>query len=1789
MQNFIKSFFFIFLTTLLSSVNFYSQNLLTNGNFGTYNAGVPSPSPLGYTSTHTQVPYNGASNPGIYAITNDPFILSPGSLVSTFDTTDGVIGNGTGNMMYVDGDKNKVFWKQDPPLLLDAFKIYTFTYWIKNVNQTVNGGAPPPTIKYNPVGCTSCATATYSTLLSKNWEKVTYQIIPTVSQLVSVELSTVNANSIGGHNFAIDDISLTPPILGLSVSTAQTNPSCPSTNDGTIIVYRNSGVASFTYNLTGTKTDSNNTGVFTGLGPGSYVVTVKDSDPLSPPPVVTPTINLIAPADMTLVSSAAGCVVPSSPVTLTASNGGATYNWTASTGVVIPSGSIANVSPAVNTTYTATSTRLPSVANPNLISNGDFESGNAGFFSDFVYTATSSNLSQFDYGVVSNPNSWDATFISSTDRSGIGKMFVTKGATKATNNIIWSQTVIPENNKTYTFAFYVQNAVATSPAQFKVLINGVQIGIAPLSASNAGSPGWTRISGTWNSALASTAKIQIINTNIALAGNDFAIDDISFTTATSKSCPLSKTVTVDVTPALSITNPSAVCTPSTVNITLPGVTAGSTGGGTLSYWSDAATTIALANPTAIATSGTYYIKSVSSICSDIKPVVVTINPAQVLSITNPAEICSPSTVNITLAAVTAGSAGGGVLSYWTNATATIALATPTAIATSGTYYIKSTSGICSDIKPVIVKITTTPVLNITNPSEVCSPATVDITLPAITAGTTGGGVLSYWTNASGTTALATPTAIATSGTYYIKSTSGICSDIKAVIIKITTTPVLSITNPAAVCSPATVDITLAAVTAGSIGGGTLSYWSDAAATIALATPTAIATSGTYYIKSISSICSDIKPVVVTINPAQVLNITNPSEVCSPATVDITLPAITAGTTGGGVLSYWTNASGTTALATPTAIATSGTYYIKSTSGICSDIKPVNVTVTAAPIAGTLSGNTNVCVALKTTFSSTSLGGVWSSSDTAIATIDADTGEITGVAAGNAIMTYTMLGTGGCVGVNDIETLAITVNAEPNAGTLSGIQDICVGSNTAFLTDSLEAGIWSSDDTNVATVNPANGDIVAGIPGIARITFTVSGSGVCTAATANRDVKVTGIPNPGTISGKTNICKDTTTVFTTDASDKTGTWSSSLILFATVDLNGEITGVTPGTSVITYTLPAVGGCNAVDASKSITIDPIVAPTFSTPFDSICANEALPKPLPITSNNGITGTWSPSLDTSNTTTLPIVKPYEFTPTAGLCASTFQSNVTILPLPIATATPPSDTVCSDVAPNITLSSSLPGTVTTFAWDVIPTEVIGDSSASGNKIDQKLTVTGFTSGKAVYTVIPSSGGCLGLPIEVTVNVNPAPEVNVTSNLKPSLCSGEVTDIQYDSKVAATTFSWTVVPKGVTGAFSSNGNAISQKIKTTGIVQGTVDYIITPISNTCTGPQETVTITVNPTPEIFGTTQSTKICSGETTNITLSPSIPGTQFNWTVLRTDVTGGKDSDISIDGIIKEPLIADAKVGIAKYTIIPTLNLCDGKPTDVTIQVNPLPKPVLENGIICVDQVTKTTFKSYTLDTGLSNTNHNFKWYFNDSPTPIPGANSRSFEVNVKGKYSVIATNKNTGCQSIKEEAEVFENLPATEDDIKVSVSDAFSENPIITVVVTGLGTGPFLYQLDDSAPQSSNVFNVPKSGEFKVTITDEQGCTNEFKKVIFIDYPKFFTPNGDGINDTWKIGALKNTKVDIYDRYGKLIKQIISSGAGWDGTLNGQLLPGTDYWFTVEYIEPNTEVKKLFKSHFSLKR
>ena len=340
-------------------------------------------------------------------------------------------------------------------------------------------------------------------------------------------------------------------------------------------------------------------------------------------------------------------------------------------------------------------------------------------------------------------------------------------------------------------------------------------------------------------------------------------------------------------------------------------------------------------------------------------ITVTISPIPLLVVNNPS-VCGAGTVDLTTAGITAGSDAALTYTYWTNAAATTPYAAATA-APAGTYYIKGTSaGGCFDIKPVTVASTAAPVVVITNPS-VCGAGTADLTSAGITAGSTGGQTFTYWTDAAATIPYASATA-APAGTYFIKGTlAGGCFDIQPVTVNSTAVPTITITG-ASVCGTATADLTGAGITAGSTPGLVFTYWTDAAATIPYATPTA-ATANTYFIKgTLSGGCFDIKPVTVTATAAPVLVITDPADICGTGTADLTAALVTAGSTAGLTLTYWTDAAGSIPYATP-ATAAAGNYYIKGTlPGGCFDIKLVNVTVNPAP-SPLITGPTPVCVSI----------------------------------------------------------------------------------------------------------------------------------------------------------------------------------------------------------------------------------------------------------------------------------------------------------------------------------------------------------------------------------------------------------------------------------------------------------------------------------------------------------------------------------------------------------------------------------------------------------------------------------------------------------------------------------------------------------------------------------------------------------------------------------------------------------------------------------------------------------
>ncbi|SFA70491.1 gliding motility-associated C-terminal domain-containing protein [Flavobacterium swingsii] len=187
-----------------------------------------------------------------------------------------------------------------------------------------------------------------------------------------------------------------------------------------------------------------------------------------------------------------------------------------------------------------------------------------------------------------------------------------------------------------------------------------------------------------------------------------------------------------------------------------------------------------------------------------------------------------------------------------------------------------------------------------------------------------------------------------------------------------------------------------------------------------------------------------------------------------------------------------------------------------------------------------------------------------------------------------------------------------------------------------------------------------------------------------------------------------------------------------------------------------------------------------------------------------------------------------------------------------------------------------------------------------------------------------------------------------------------------------------------------------------------------------------------------------------------------------------------------------------------------------------------------------------------------------------------------ELFTAGNYSVEVTDAN-GCKATKKFI-VNPSAPATNID---AVVDEFSDNNSILITYTDNG-GDYEFSIDGQVYQDSPQFHNVLAGEYIISVRDKNGCLPTPSKIFFVlDYPKFFTPNGDGINDTWVIKNIKtkpNSTINIYDRFGKLLKQIDSNSAGWNGTYNGEKLPAADYWFVLTLFN-----NKTIKSHFALKR
>jgi len=263
----------------------------------------------------------------------------------------------------------------------------------------------------------------------------------------------------------------------------------------------------------------------------------------------------------------------------------------------------------------------------------------------------------------------------------------------------------------------------------------------------------------------------------------------------------------------------------------------------------------------------------------------------------------------------------------------------------------------------------------------------------------------------------------------------------------------------------------------------------------------------------------------------------------------------------------------------------------------------------------------------------------------------------------------------------------------------------------------------------------------------------------------------------------------------------------------------------------------------------------------------------------------------------------------------------------------------------------------------------------------------------------------------------------------------------------------------------------------------------------------------------------------------------------------------------------------------FARVENANNCYGI-SELQLTVNKLPEIITNSTYYyCLNTYPQTI----TLNAGILNdspNNYSYEW--------STGESTYSIEVNEAKTYSVIVTNSNN-CS--KDSSIIVEpsNVATFE---TIDIVDA-TKNNIITVMVSGEGI--YEFSLVDSNNliyrpyQSSNVFENVAPGFYTVYVKDVKlNCGSVNSLISVIGFPKYFTPNNDGVNDTWQVYGVSemfqpNSKIFIFDRFGKLLKQLLPSEKGWDGTFNGKILPTDDYWFSV-----TLQDGRIFKSHFTLK-
>ncbi|ARV09106.1 hypothetical protein BTO05_05445 [Winogradskyella sp. PC-19] len=859
-----------------------------------------------------------------------------------------------------------------------------------------------------------------------------------------------------------------------------------------------------------------------------------------------------------------------------------------------------------------------------------------------------------------------------------------------------------------------------------------------------------------------------------------------------------------------------------------------------------------------------------------------------------------------------------------------------------------------------------------------------------------------------------------------------------------------------------------------------------------------------------------------------------------------------------------------------------TYTIEyTTAGTCPQSSTQDVTVLTADdpsftMTPTCDGGTATVTGLA--------GGTFTFNPTPTdgAVIDTTTGEVTGGTSGTTYtIEYTTVGT--CP-----QTLAQDVTVITADDASFTVTPTCDG-GTVTITG-LAGGTFAFNPvpTDGAVIDAATGEVTGGTFGT-TYTIEYTTSGTCPSVNTE-DVTVLTLDDSSFT--MTATCDGGTATITGDAG---GTFVLNPVPTDGAVIDADTGEVTNGTSAATYTIEytTAGACPDT-SSQDVTVLTADDPSFTmTPTcdggTAIITGDIggifTLNPVPTDGAVIDSATGEVTGGTSATT-----YTIEYT-TAGTCPQSSTQDVTVTQEDDA-----SFTVAPTCDGGLATITGLAGG--TFTFNPTPTDSAVIDATTGE-------VTGGTPG-AAYTIEYSVSDVCPNSSTVTFNANPLPDdsVVVTDFLECENNTDFLFEFDLESKDAE-------ILNGQESTLFTVTYHDSQAD-----ADNLVDALVSPYENTS-----------NPQPIFVAITNNMTGCSVSTQSFNIEvldgafalddfyeecdvvgDNDGSTQFDLESRIPNIIGTQDlADISISFHFSEedalndeeplPLLYENFVNTNPQTIYARVS-SNIRPdecfeiAEVTLQTNLLPIFDLDDTYtLCLSSNDEAEVPiPPVIDTELSDADYTFEWSFNGDV--LATETGSSLIPTQGGTYSVLVTDTTTStvtmCTNFDETVVVEGGIPDSLD-VEV-VSQTFTGNNMI--VATATGNSEYEYSLDNGPWELSGEFENVTGGEHLVAVRDVLGCGILYENITVIDYPKFFTPNGDGNNDTWTIRGIDSQPaavIYIHDRYGKLLKQLSPTSPGWDGTYNGNNMPSSDYWFTLEYNEPINDERRTFTAHFALKR